>query len=75
MGLTLLTIPKDAVFAEILVFSNIFGFPAVNWAPKLTDTVNFSCIPVEPDFSNTVFFLLEATYCQSFSKIKQYLWE
>ena len=35
LGLTLLIIAKDAVFAEILVFSNIFVFSAVNWAPTL----------------------------------------
>ena len=81
LGLTLLIIPKDAVYAGILVFSNIFGFLTVNWAPKWTEIVNFSCIPFEPkfkilkDFSNTVFFLLENTYGQSFSKIKQYLAE
>ena len=34
----LLIIPKDTVFAEILVFSNISGFLAVNWAPKWTET-------------------------------------
>ena len=62
-----------------MVFSNIFGFLAVNLAPKWTETVNFSWIPFEPkfkilkDFSNTVFFLLETTYGKSFSKIKQYL--
>ena len=32
LGLTLSIIPKDAGFAEILDFSNIFGFPEVNWA-------------------------------------------
>ena len=32
-------IPKDVVFAEILFFCNIFGFPAVNWAPKRTKTL------------------------------------
>ena len=36
----LFDIPKDAGFPEILVLSNIFGFPAVNWAPKRTETVN-----------------------------------
>ena len=36
----LFDIPKDAGFPEILVLSNIFGFPAVNWAPKRTKTVN-----------------------------------
>ena len=40
-GLTLLYPAKDGVSAEILVFSNIFGFPAVNWGPKRTKTVNF----------------------------------
>ena len=60
LGLTLFDIPKNAVSVEILVFSNIFGFLAVNWASKWTKTVNFGCIPFEPkfktlkDFSNTV---------------------
>ena len=81
LGLTLLIIPKDAAFAEILVFSNIFGFLAVNWAAKWTETVNFNCIPFETkfkilkDFSDTVFFLLETAYGQSFTKIKSYLEE
>ena len=79
LGLTLLYISKDAVFAEILVLSNIFGFPAVNWVPKWTKTVNFRCVPFETkfkfkkDFSSTVFVLFETTSGQSFSKIKQYL--
>ena len=30
LGLTLFDVPKDVVFAEILVFSNIFGFPVEN---------------------------------------------
>ena len=57
-------IPKDVAFAEILVFSNIFGFPAVNWAPKWTNTVNFQCVQYKPDFkilkdfANNVFVLL-----------------
>ena len=65
LTLTLLIIPKDAVFAEMLVFSNIFGFPAVSLAPECTKTVNFSCIPFVPKckilkyFSETVFFLLQ----------------
>ena len=81
MGLTLLIIPKDTTFTKILLFSNIFGFLAVYWAPKWIETISLSCIPFEPkfkilkDFSNTVFFLLETTYGQSFSKIKQYLEE
>ena len=60
----LLIIRKDPAFAEILVFSNIFVFLAVNWVPKWTETVNFSYIPFEPkfkilkDFLNTVFFLI-----------------
>ena len=81
LGLTLSIIPKDAAFAEILDFSNIFGFPEVNWAAKWPKTVNFSCIPFEPkfrilkDFSSTVFFLLETSYGRIFSKIKEYLGE
>ena len=63
--LTLFDIPKDVVFEKILAFSNIFGFPAVNWAPKWNKTVNFGCLPFKlkskllKDFSNTVFILLE----------------
>ena len=58
-------IPKNAVFLEILVSSNVFDFPAVNWTPKWTKTVNFVCVPFESkfkllkDFSNTLFALLE----------------
>ena len=65
LWLTLFDIPKDVVFPEILVLSNIFGFLAVNWALICTKTVNFGCIPFEPkfkslnDFTNTVFILLE----------------
>ena len=78
LGHILLIISKGAAFAKILVLSNIFDFSAVNLALKWTETVNFSCIPfvanikVLKDFSNTVFFLLETTYGQRFSKIKQY---
>ena len=65
VGLTLFDIPKDAVFAKILVFSNIYGFPAANCAPKWNKTVNFGCLPFKlkfkilKDFSNTLFVLLE----------------
>ena len=45
----LLIIPKDAVFAEILIFSNIFGLATVNCAPIWTETVNFNYIPFEPN--------------------------
>ena len=34
LELMLFDITKDAVFAEIFIFSNIFGFPVVNWTPK-----------------------------------------
>ena len=34
LGLMFLDILKDVVFAEILVFSNNFGSPGVNWTPK-----------------------------------------
>ena len=39
---------KGVVFTEILGFSNIYGFPAVNWTPKYTKTLNFGCILFEP---------------------------
>ena len=73
-------IPKD-VFAEILVFSNIFGFPAENWDPKCNKTINFGCLPFKlklkilKDFSNSVFVLLGTISGQNFSKIKQNLGE
>ena len=34
LGLTFFDIPKNVVFPEMLVLSNIFGFLAVNLAPK-----------------------------------------
>ena len=66
-SLTLFDIPKDVVVADILVFSNIFAFLAVNWAPKWTKTLdqNFQCVPSEPNFkilknfSSNVFVLLD----------------
>ena len=77
----LFNIPKAAVFAEILVFSNIFGFPVVNCVPKWNKTVNFGWLPfirkfkILKDFLNTVFFLLETTSGQNFTKNEQYLRE
>ena len=68
LALMLFGIPKDVVFAEILVFSNIFGFPAVNWAPKWTKTVDFQCVLFEPnfkslkDFPSSVFVLLNSLW-------------
>ena len=38
---------KDAVFAEILGFSNFSDFRGVNWAPKWPKTVDFGYIPFE----------------------------
>ena len=64
---------------EILVFSNIFGFSAVNWASKWNKTVSFGWLPFKLKFKNlkdipsTVFSLLKTTSGQNFSKIKQYL--
>ena len=65
LGLTLFNIPKDVLFLEILVLSNIFGFPAVNWAQKWTKTLNFEFISfatkfkILKNFSNNVFVLFE----------------
>ena len=81
MGIKLFDILKDALFAVILVFSNIFRIPAVNWTPKSNKTVNFGCLPYKlkfkilKDFLNTVFVLLETISGQNFSKIEQYLGE
>ena len=38
---------KDAIFAEILFFCNIFGFPGVNCTPNRTKLVNFGYVPFE----------------------------
>ena len=73
-GVMLFDIPKDVVFAEILGFSNIFVFQAVNWTPKCTKTVKFGCIPFDPkckirnDFSKTLFLLLETSSGQNFRR-------
>ena len=62
-GTTLLIITKYAVFAEVLIFSNISGFMMVNWAIEWTENLNIYCILFEPkfktfkDFSNTVFLI------------------
>ena len=77
----LFDILKDAVFAKILIFNIIFGFPAVHWAPKWSKTVNLTCFPfklkfkISKDFSSTVFVLLGTTSGQNFSKIEQYFGE
>ena len=66
---------------EILVFSNIFGIPVLNWAPKWKKAVNFGCLPFKlkfkilKDFLNTVFCFLETTSGQNFSNIEQCLGE
>ena len=83
LRLMLFDTPKDTVFAEIWVFSNIFvvflkylktkilGF--LNWAANWTKTVNFACVSFEvilnilKDFSNAVFALLETTSVQKIS--------
>ena len=57
LGLTVFDISKDAVFGEILVFSNIFGFPAVNKALKCIKTVNSVYVPFESKFKNLKDFL------------------
>ena len=66
MGHTLLIIPKDAAFAEILVFSNIFGFLAVNWAPKWTETVNLRSFLLS---QNSKFWRIFQTLCFSYWKL------
>ena len=74
MGLKLFDIPKDAAFGEIVVLSNILGFPAINWAPKWTKTVNFGCVPSElkfktlKEFSNTAFVLSKDYLCSKFQQ-------
>ena len=63
LGLTLFNITKDAVFAEIVVSSNIFGFLVVDWTPKWIKSANLGCVPFKPklrilkNFSNNVFLI------------------
>ena len=47
-------IPKDVVFAKILVLSNIFGFSAVDWAPKWTKL--FDCINTPKVYNFVIFW-------------------
>ena len=74
LGLTLFDIPKDAAFGEIVVLSNILGFPAINWAPKWTKTVNFGRVPSElkfktlKEFSNIAFVLSKDYLCSKFQQ-------
>ena len=55
--------------------------PNMDWNCNFNYNWNFNYIPFEPkfkilkDFSNTVFFLMETTSGQSFSRIKQYFRE
>ena len=80
-GLTLFDIPKDVVLVDILVFSNIFGWPEVNLAEKWNKSVYFRCLPFKlmfqilKGFSSNVFTLLDTTSGQNFSKTEQYLVE
>ena len=63
--------PKDLVFGEIWVFTNIFGFLGVNWPSKFTFDFTFKCnfgyIPLEPKWkvlkysSTTAFLRLKTT--------------
>ena len=73
--------PKDLVFGEMLIFTNIFGFRVyINWLPKFafnfTFKFNFGYIPLEwkwklLKYSSTPAFLcLKTTSGESFSKIE-----
>ena len=75
---SLLYITTDVVFAKILVFNSIFGFPAVDLASKRTKTVNFQFVPFGPNFktlkgfSSNVFVLLGYLW-SNLRKMEQYL--
>ena len=70
-------IPRNSIFAESLVLAILLAFPAVNWVPKWTNSVNFGWVTFEPkskisiDFSNTVFVLLETKSQSLWSKFQQ----
>ena len=57
LGLKLFDIPNNVVFAEILGFSSIFGFPVVNWTPKCFMTVKFWVCPIWAKMQNSEEFL------------------
>ena len=67
-------------FPEFLVLSSILGFPAVNWAPKQTKTVNFVCVPLESkfkllrDFSNSVCLIGRLTLVKISTRLNN-IWE
>ena len=71
--------PKDAVFAKIMVFSNVFGFPGVNLAQKWNKIVNFGYVLFQvkckclKGSSNTVFIFFKTTFGENFGMIKPYL--
>ena len=65
LGLMLFDIPEDVAFPEILVLSNIFGFPTVNWAPKWTKTVNLHAFHLS---QNSNFWRISQTMCLPYWK-------
>ena len=82
LGLTLFDIPKDVVFAEILVLSNISGF-LVEIGPKVYSFVTSwgpigvpfeSKFKILKDFSNTVFFLLKHYIWSKFQQDLNNIW-
>ena len=80
--LVLFDIHKYVVSGTILVFSNILGFPGVNWAQKWTTTFNFGYVlfPLKhlilKDCLETVFVLWDTTYRWSnFQQTVHYLGE
>ena len=71
----LFDIPKDVGFPEILVLSNIFSFPAVNWTPKWTKTENLHTFHLSQNsFLNTaikiVEYLTHHLACEHWSKVQ-----
>ena len=50
LGFMLLDSPKNAVFAQIFVFSNILVFLGVHWTWKWTKIVTFGCVPLHSKF-------------------------
>ena len=69
LGFMLLDSPKNAVFAQILVFSNILVFLGVHWIWKWTKIVTFGCVPLQSKFK-----VFERFFKSWFSLHETYLW-
>ena len=66
LGPMLFNITKDTFFAEILAFSNIFGFSVVNSTPKWTKTETLGAFHLS---QNSKFWRIFQTICLSYWRL------